>query len=71
MDHLEQTQRQNSFNNFKSTYEYYDLTPSIGQIQAFEQYVSGEINAEQLQRIFHELSGSTDKFMLYPMSMFY
>jgi len=22
MDHLEQTQRQNSFNNFKSTYEY-------------------------------------------------
>jgi hypothetical protein len=71
MDHLEKTQRQNSFNNFKSTYEYYDLTPSIGQIQAFEQYVSGEINAEQLQRTFHKLRGTTDKFMLYPMSMFY
>ena len=71
MDHVEKAKRQSSFDNFKSTYEYYDLTPSVGQIQAFEEYVCGEINAEELQRKFHELKGSTDKFMLYPMSMFY
>lgn len=63
-------QRELEFYRFQQNYEYYDLTASEEKIQAFECYVSGEIDAEQLQRIFHKLSGSQDNFILMPMNQF-
>jgi len=70
MNTEDQKQRENDFWRFKANYEYYDLVPSKEKIQAFERYVSGEIDAEQLQRIFHDLSGSTSKFRKIPMDQF-
>ena len=64
MNQAEKELRQQQFDCFKANYEYYDLTPSKEKIQAFERYVSGEIDAEQLQRIFHNLSGSTENFIM-------
>ncbi|HEF0011077.1 MULTISPECIES: hypothetical protein [Acinetobacter] len=70
MNQAEKELRQQQFDCFKANYEYYDLTPSKEKIQAFERYVSGEIDAEQLQRIFHNLSGSTENFIMLPMDWF-
>lgn len=70
MNTEDQKQREDDFWRFKASYEYYDLTPSKEKIQAFERYVSGEIDAEQLQRIFHDLNGSTWKFIQIPMNQF-
>ena len=63
-------QRELDFYRFKQSYEYYDLTASEEKIQAFERYVSGEIDAEELQRIFHKLNGSKENFILLPMNQF-
>ena len=52
MNQAEKELRQQQFDGFKANYEYYDLTPSKEKIQAFERYVSGEIDAEQLQKNF-------------------
>lgn len=62
--------RQQDFDRFKSNCEYYDLTPTKEKLQTFERYISGEIDAEQLQRIFHNLSGSTENFRHIPMDWF-
>jgi len=70
MNEDEKEVRQQDFNRFKSNCEYYDLTPSKEKLQTFERYVSGEIDAEQLQIIFHGLNGSTDNFRLIPMNWF-
>lgn len=70
MDKKERELRQQQFDGFKANYEYYDLTPSKEKIQAFESYVSGQIDAEQLQRIFHNLNGSTTEFRQIPMDQF-
>lgn len=70
MDEKERELRQQQFDGFKANYEYYDLTASKEKIQAFESYVLGEINAEQLQRFFHDLSGSTENFIMIPMDWF-
>ena len=70
MDEKERELRQQQFDGFKANYEYYDLTPSKEKIQAFESYVSGQIDAEKLQRIFHDLSGSATEFRQIPMDQF-
>ena len=70
MNQDEKELRQQQFYGFKANYEYYDLTPSKEKIEAFERYVLGEIDAEQLQRIFHDLSGSTTEFRQIPMNHF-
>lgn len=67
---INKKQRELEFYRFKQNYEYFDLTISEEKTQAFERYVSGEIDAEQLQRIFHKLSGSQDNFILIPMDEF-
>lgn len=53
--------RAEKFYLFKSNYEYYDLTPSPEQLQAFERYVAGEIDGHEIQRIFHQLRGGKDE----------
>lgn len=70
MNEDEKKDREQDFYRFKANYEYYDLTPSKEQIQAFERYISGEIDAEQLQRIFHDLTGSKENFRHVPMHWF-
>lgn len=67
---INKKQRELEFYRFKQNYEYFDLIISEEKTQAFERYVSGEIDAEQLQRIFHKLSGSQDNFILIPMDEF-
>lgn len=70
MQMINKKQRELEFYRFKQNYEYFDLTISEEKTQAFERYVSGEIDAEQLQRIFHKLSGSQDNFILITMDEF-
>lgn len=57
----ERQYRAEKFYLFKSNYEYYDLTPSPEQLQAFERYVAGEIDGHEIQRIFHQLRGGKDE----------
>ncbi|MEG2722814.1 MAG: hypothetical protein RR944_08850 [Acinetobacter sp.] len=70
MQMINKKQRELEFYRFKQNYEYFDLTISEEKTQAFERYISGEIDAEQLQRIFHKLSGSQDNFILITMDEF-
>lgn len=64
----ERQYRAEKFYLFKSNYEYYDLTPSSEQLQAFERYVAGEIDGHEIQRIFHQLRGGKDEDFI-PMLM--
>lgn len=57
----ERKHRELKFYMFKSNYDYYDLTPSPEQLQAFERYVSGDIDGHEIQRIFHQLKGGKEE----------
>jgi hypothetical protein len=57
----ERKHRELKFYMFKSNYEYYDLTPSPEQLQAFERYVAGDIDKHEIQKIFHQLQGGKDE----------
>lgn len=57
----ERQYREQKFYLFKSDFEYYDLTPSPEQLEAFERYVAGEIDGREIQRIFHQLKGGKDE----------
>ena len=64
----ERQYRAEKFYLFKSNYEYYDLTPSSEQLQAFERYVAGEIDGHEIERIFHQLWGGKNEDFI-PMLM--
>lgn len=57
----ERQYRAEKFYRFKSDYEYYDLTPSPEQLQAFEHYVAGDIDGHEIQKIFHQLKGGKNE----------
>ncbi|ONG38095.1 hypothetical protein BKE30_13280 [Alkanindiges hydrocarboniclasticus] len=57
----ERQYREGKFFSFKGWFYFYDLTPSPEQLQAFERYVSGDIDGHEIQRIFHQLKGGKDE----------
>lgn len=72
LSEAERKYREKKFFLFKSNYEYYDLTPSAKQLQAFERYVAGEIDGHQIQKVFHQLnSGKDEGFTAKPMDDWY